>query len=275
MNLTDDTMTNTMGDTAEEMGAIAELIERGAVRGARARLARLLDTADVPSRLLLIGCVEALEQEHPTTMMERLRTQWRRADEDGRALVEACAPSAERRVEKARDADRIARENRAKDRAWSARAPRDLTKRRSTPQGRRDPRDVERDTTARRYFADRVDPVEDTDEAQRDARLDYDLAAVPPMRGLPCVACGVERASRDQQRSRDDGQCADCRDSGHTGVPILDPGASRADVLTARCQHIADSSQSPAERDARLRRDWRHLRTRDQFVVSEWVTQNP
>ncbi|MBW0102948.1 hypothetical protein [Pseudonocardia sp. KRD291] len=272
MNTTDDTTT---GDTAEEMGVIAELIERGAVRGARARLARLLDTADVSSRLLLVACVEALEQEHPTTMMERLRTQWRRADEGGRALVEACAPSAERRAEKARDADRGARENRAKDRAWAARAPRDLTRRRSTPQGRRDPRDVERDTTARRYFLDRVDPVEDTDEAPRDDRLDYDLAAVPAMRGLPCVACGVERASRDQQRSRDDGLCEDCRDSGRAGVPILSQGASRADVLTARCQHIADSSQSTAERDARLRRDWRHLRTRDRFVVAGWVAQNP
>ena len=270
MNPTDTTTTNPTAAAAAELGQIAEMIERGALRGARARLARLLDTTDPSARLLLVRCVEALEAEHPTTMLTELRREWRQADDDGRALVEACAPSAERRAEKTRDADRIARTNRAKDQAHAARKPRDLTSRRGAPRGRRDPRAVERDPVARRYFADRVDPVEDTKEPQHDDRLDYDLAAVPPMRGLPCVACGVERSTADQRRANRDGLCQDCREDGTPGIAVPAADATRQAMLTARCDYIAATSTSPAERDARLRRDWRVMTKADKFAVIAW-----
>jgi hypothetical protein len=270
MNPTDTTTTITVAAAAAELGQIAEMVERGALRGARARLARLLDTTDPSARLLLVRCVEALEAEHPTTMLARLRREWRQADDDGRALVEACAPSAERRAEKTRDAERIAHVNRAKDQAHAARTPRDLTSRRSAPRGRRDPRAVERDTVARRYFADRIDPVEDTNEPQRDERYDHDWDAVPPMRGLPCVACGVERSTADQRRANRDGLCQDCREDGTPGIAVPAVDATRQVMLTARCDYIAATSTSPAERDARLRRDWRVMTKADKFAVIAW-----
>lgn len=283
MNPTDTTTTNTttvttgaaMTDAADQLGEIAEMIERGAVRGARARLARLLDTTDPAARLLLVRCVEALEAEHPTTTLARLRREWRQADADGRALVEACAPSAERRAEKTRDAERIARANRAKDQAHAARKPGAMTTRRSAPRGRRDPGAVDGDTVARRYFADRIDPVEDTNEPQHDDRLDYDLAAVPPMRGLPCVACGVERSATDQRRAVNDGLCQDCREDDTPGVAVPADDATRQAILTARCDYIAATSISPAERDARLRRDWRVMTKADKFAVIAWRDAQP
>ncbi|WP_337832842.1 hypothetical protein [Pseudonocardia sp. TMWB2A] len=287
MNPTDTTTTNTtaiiatattgaaMIDAADQLGEIAEMIERGAVRGARARLARLLDTTDPATRLLLVRCVEALEAEHPTTTLARLRREWRQADADGRALVEACAPSAERRAEKTRDAERTARANRAKDQAHAARKPGTMTTRRSAPRGRRDPRAADGDTVARRYFADRIDPGADTDEPARDDRLDYDLAAVPPMRGLPCVACGVERSATDQRRAVNDGLCQDCREDGTLGIAVQADGATRQAILTARCDYIAATSTSPAERDARMRRDWRGMTTADKFAVIAWRDAQP
>ena len=54
------------------------------------------------------------------------------------------------------------------------------------------------------------------------------------------------------------------------GVRVLPATATRADVLIARCDHIAATSTAPAERDARLRRDWRHLRTTDRFLEDIW-----
>lgn len=259
-----------MTAAAAELGVIAEIIERGAVRGARARLARLLDSVDAPTRLLMMRCVEALEAEHPATALHRLRDAWRRADEDGRALVQACAPSAERRAEKARDAARIAQDNRAKDRDRAARRARSLTSRRDIPRGRRDPRTVESDTVARRYFADRAEPSTEEDEQQRDDRIDYDRAALRPMAGLPCVACGVERSATDRRRANDDGLCQDCREDGVPGIAIPDADADARAVLFARCDYIAATSTSPAERDARMRRDWRAMRRTEQFAVVDW-----
>ncbi|MEQ3552585.1 hypothetical protein WIS52_19095 [Pseudonocardia nematodicida] len=265
----DDTGT-VMATAAAELGVIAEIIERGAVRGARARLARLLDSVDAPTRLLMVRCVDALEAEHPTTMLHRLRHEWRHADEDGRALVQACAPIAERSAEKARDAARIAQDNRVKDRSWEARRARNLTSRRDTPRRRRDPRTVESDTVAQRYFAERVEPSTDEDEPQRDDRIDYDRAALAPMAGLGCVACGVERSATDRRRANDDGLCQDCREDGLPAIAIPSADADARAVLFARCDYIAATSTSPAERDARMRRDWRAMRRSDQFAVVDW-----
>ncbi|MFP5070921.1 hypothetical protein ACLFMI_14805 [Pseudonocardia nantongensis] len=270
-----DTMTDTTTvDAAEEMGQVADLIAAGATREARRRTARVADTTDTETRALLGQILVALEQ-HPTVAVPRLRHLWKVSDAAGRELVEACAPRSERHTEAAQQAERAAQANRAERREYARRRPSAVATRRGTPQARRSQRATDNDTATRRYFAERVDPAEVTDEQSDYDQLDYDRAAVPPMRGLPCVACGVERATRDRQRTHDDGMCEDCRDSGTAGMPILPATTSRADVLIARCDHIAATSATAAERNARLNRDWRCLQARDKFVVSDWHARQP
>lgn len=260
-------------DAAEEMGQVADLVARGANAEARRRTARIADAADPETRALLGEILGALEK-HPTVTLPKLRQLWQVNDDDGRALILACVPHAERRAEAAQQADRVARAARAERREYARRAPRDLTTRQTAPRPRRDQRATEGDAVAGRYFADRVDPAE-TDEQADYAALDYDLAAVPPLRGLPCVAaaCGLERTPRDARRGADDGLCEDCRDRGVTGMAILPATATRAEAIAARCDYIAATSATTAERDARLRRDDRSLVTRDRFTVAEWYAR--
>lgn len=263
-------------DAAEEMGQVADLIAAGATREARRRTARLADTATVSTRALLGEILAALET-HPAVTIAKLRDLWKVSDEDGRALVLACVPHAERRAEAAKQAERMAQATRAERREYARRRPGAVVTRQGSPQPRRGQRATDNDTASRRYFDEQVDPAEVTDEQSDYQQLDYDRAAVPPMRGLPCVAapCGVERSTRDQQRSHDDGLCEDCRDSGTAGLAILPATATRAEVLIARCEYIAATSATPVERNARLNRDWRCLRTEDKFTVSDWHARQP
>ncbi|BBG05780.1 MULTISPECIES: hypothetical protein [Pseudonocardia] len=285
-------------DAAEEMGQVAELIERGATREARRRTARLADAADVMTRALLGEILTALEK-HPAVAVPRLRHLWKVTDEDGRALVEACAPHAERRAEAAKQAERMAQSTRAERREYARRRPGAVVTSQGTPQQQRSQRATDNDTATRRYFAERDDhATADVRDASRhgaepegrpctacvrdratreDGVCDDCRRAVAPMRGLPCVAaaCGVERSTRDQQRSHDDGLCEDCRDSGTAGVAILPATATRAEVLIARCEYIAATSATADERNARLNRDWRCLLTGDRFTVSDWHARQP
>ena len=265
------TMTDTT-ETAEQMREVAELVARGANREARRRMVRVAENADDHTRALLGEILRALESA-PAVMVPRLRHLWRCSDDAGRELVEACAPTTERRTEAAESEARATRTASGQRRESARRAPRDLPTRWTAPRPRRPQSATDTDTAARRYFDEREDPAAATDEQSDYDQLDYDLAAVPPMRGLPCVACGVERSTRDQQRAHDDGLCEDCREDGASGVVLLPATATRADVLVARCDHIAATSTTPAERDARLRRDWRHLRTTDRFTVTDWYAR--
>ena len=277
MTSTASTMTTpagTTGATAEELRQVAELIEAGQPREARRRTERILAASDAATHELLIEIFAALECG-PVVRTARLRDVWRRQGYDGRALVEACVPRAERRAEAAKQAEREAQATRAERREFARRRPSAVTSRQGVPQPRRPQRATDNDTATRRYFDERVDPAEVTDEQSDYDQLDYDRAAVPPMRGLPCVACGVERATRDRQRAHDDGLCEDCRDSGTAGVPILPASASRDDVLVARCDYIAATSATTAERDARLNRDWRCMRKWDRFIVADWHARQP
>ncbi|MBP2371712.1 hypothetical protein [Pseudonocardia parietis] len=270
-----DTQTDTTTvDTAEQLRQVADLIGQGANREARRRTVRLADAADVSTRALLAEILAALEMP-PSDMLDHLRDLWKRSDADGRELVEACAPRQERRAQAATHANRATRAARAERREYARRAPRNLVTRQTAPRPSRSQRATDNDTATRRYFAERLDPTEDTAAQSDYDQLDYDRAAVPPMRGLPCVACGVERSTRDQQRTHDDGLCEDCRDSGTAGVPIPTATATRAETLIARCDYIAATSASVAERNARLNRDWRSLRTADRFTVSDWHARQP
>ncbi|MET8779073.1 hypothetical protein ABZV58_29065 [Nocardia sp. NPDC004654] len=59
--------------------------------------------------------------------------------------------------------------------------------------------------------------------------LDYDLAAMTPYLGWPCISCWIDRPSRDRRavhirdgrRVTDDGLCDVCRADGHPGMPPL------------------------------------------------------
>nr|WP_255495458.1 AAA family ATPase [Nocardia sp. GTS18] len=104
--------------------------------------------------------------------------------------------------------------------------------------------------------------------------IDYDLAAIPAIVGLPCVDCSIERPTNASSpvppRISDDGLCHDCRDNERPGIPEHNP----AEHLTARCAHIAETHPAPAAL-AILRRDWRTL---DQFgrrLIEQWLTDNP
>ncbi|MGV9823477.1 hypothetical protein [Nocardia xishanensis] len=97
--------------------------------------------------------------------------------------------------------------------------------------------------------------------------LDYDLAAMVPYLGWPCVVCWIDRPSgdrraihtRDGRKVSDDGLCDVCRADGHTGIPPLPApwpmlrtgtdgqvrpaaGLSREDMqqfVESRCDYIA------------------------------------
>ncbi|MFD4432382.1 hypothetical protein [Nocardia sp. NPDC058497] len=104
--------------------------------------------------------------------------------------------------------------------------------------------------------------------------IDYDLAAMPAVVGLPCVDCGLERPRNATvpvpPRHSDDGLCHSCRDDDRPAIPAHDP----ADHLTARCAHIADTHPAPAAL-AMLRRDWRTLDPAGRAVIEQWLTEHP
>jgi hypothetical protein len=250
---------------AERLAEIADLVERGALREARRRTERILADADDATQQLLAQCLQTLER-HPSVRLAQLRHLWKISDDEGRALVEACAPRGDQlaptlprpRV----DASRPDR---------TRQAPRDLPTRWTTPKARPSQRSVDAGTAAGRYFADRVEPDQDRDDRDEAMPLDYDLAAVPPLRGLPCVVCRTERSSRDQLRRNDDGLCEDCRDSGRPGIASPAAEAPREAWVIARCTYINDTSATPAESRARLRADWRQLSRADRATMAHWV----
>ncbi|TDP28238.1 MobF family relaxase [Nocardia ignorata] len=104
--------------------------------------------------------------------------------------------------------------------------------------------------------------------------LDYDLAAIPALTGLPCVDCSVERPRNASipvpPRTSDDGLCHSCRDNKRPGIPAHNP----TEHLTARCAHIAETHPAPAAL-AMLRRDWRALDPAGRTVIQKWLADHP
>jgi hypothetical protein len=88
--------------------------------------------------------------------------------------------------------------------------------------------------------------------------LDYDRAAVPSLRGAPCLGCGVERSRADHARG--DGLCEGCTDDGLTTEVAI---AARAEGVLAR-----HGAQARAE----LRRWWSQLdRGQPREALARWV----
>lgn len=267
---------------AEAMVRVAAMIEAGKVRAARRFTESLLTDTDEATRELLGRCLAALETPDPVRV-ERLRWLWRHADADGRTLIEACQPRRD-----ARALPRLPAVDAAPTRApgWTRqtlyRAPRDLGTRRIPAGQRPQPktaRQARADDTgeADAYLAERAplgeqDARDGIDAAQPDYdQLDYDRAAVPALRGTPCVWCNVERSSRDQHRRPDDGLCEDCRDTGRPGIPALPAGHTRAEAITARCAHLAAAARDDEHARRLLRAEWRRAPRAARGVIAGWV----
>ncbi|MFI6041920.1 hypothetical protein ACIA8C_09815 [Nocardia sp. NPDC051321] len=77
--------------------------------------------------------------------------------------------------------------------------------------------------------------------------LDYDLAAMNPYHGWPCVGCWIDRCDSDLrvvhvlhgQRVSDDGLCGDCRDDGQPGIAPLPVPWGIQQFVESRCAYIA------------------------------------
>ncbi|WP_159930825.1 MULTISPECIES: hypothetical protein [Nocardia] len=76
--------------------------------------------------------------------------------------------------------------------------------------------------------------------------LDYDLAAMTPYLGWPCVGCWIDRPASDRRPlhardgvASDDGLCDVCRADGHPGIPVLPAGFGMRTFVESRCAYIA------------------------------------
>lgn len=107
---------------------------------------------------------------------------------------------------------------------------------------------------------------------------DHERILLDTVGDLPCVECGIERATADhtplpapitRDESHDDGLCGECRDTGVTGIP---PHPSDEHV-TARAAHFT-STRPHGEALALLRRDWARLPLRARFTLSDWVERH-
>lgn len=86
-----------------------------------------------------------------------------------------------------------------------------------------------------------------TESTWQGSGLDYDLAAMTPYLGWPCINCWIDRAAadrrplqtRDGQPISDDGLCDVCRADGRPGIPVLPDNFRLSAYVESRCIHIA------------------------------------
>jgi hypothetical protein len=253
--------------------AVAEMVKSGKLREAKRTTAQLLDNVHPSVLALLRECADILSRPSPVAR-PKLTALWQRSDQTARKIIEACAPAHDewdhRQVAEL-PADRP-----------STPKPRLVTSNQGTPvsrdelRARRNQRQARKDTAA--YFAQRtdIDDQRNSDDQPGGYALDYDRAAVPALRGTPCVCCWLERSSADQntRRRSDDGLCFECRDKGRPGIPELPAGHTRADTITARCALIA-AKYHPDTARAILRNEWHRTQaTQDRAMIAEWVQAN-
>jgi hypothetical protein len=261
---------------SDAVADVAAMLKNGNLRQAKRNMALLLDNVHPSVLALLNECADILSR--PTAIARpKLTAVWRRyaAHPEAQKIIEACAP--------ARDEwdHRQVPELPADDhpRRADTPTPRPVNTRSGTPvsredlRARRDQRQARKDTAA--YFAQRT---EGDDQPRDDDRpdgyaLDYDHAAVPALRGTPCVCCWLERSTADQATSRrsDDGLCSECREKARPGIPELPAGHTRADAITARCALIA-AKYHPDTARAILRNEWYRAQTaQDRATIAAWV----
>ncbi|WP_290047842.1 MobF family relaxase [Nocardia nova] len=261
---------------ADIVGAIGELVSTGRFDEARQTFTRLTAHLHDTDRNLLRRVITTLSTRAYPVAIARLH--WAADhDPDHRAFILAAIPTTDPHLYQPHDTTRPTRDPRtaARDhREWT-----DHTR-------RRPPRpDRGRDTfDAYTHFAADLDvdpahlPVPEgtgttrhqpTREASERAEttnflaagytVDYDRYAVADHHGLPCLACGLERALLDTPQPSedhcDDGLCSTCRDDNQPGIPDHNP----VDHMNARCTFITTHHTPPAALSL-LRKTWRHTR---------------
>lgn len=268
---------------------VAILVKEGDNRRAKREMRELLNVADHASLALIGRCASTLEKYPHRIAVDKLRNAWRRTtDETHRALIAACAPEQDngqyRPQTEPAAPSRYGRDNYRAPR--NSRRSYDPTRRKA----QRTQRQARQEADAVRYFTERAgvsegQQIKDRDDRAQDAQvyasgLDYDKAGVPDTRGLPCVACWLERAAADVVTARvraghgDDGLCGDCRESGRPGIPELPADHTRADAIEARCAFIAERAGTSAR--GILRREWkRYADPRERATVAAWVQAHP
>ncbi|TQM01687.1 hypothetical protein [Pseudonocardia kunmingensis] len=269
---------------------VADLVKSGDSRKAKHQMAKILDVADASSLGILRWCAATLEHYPFPIAVDKMRNAWKRAPAPQyRDLIAACVPE--------QDNGQYIPTNEAPAEPPygrnSERAPRNSHRRvdRSRRKARHTPHQARQNAHAARYFRERAGVAEgpqlkDRDDRAQDAQvyasgLDYDKAAVPDVRRLPCVSCWLERASADATTNRvraghgDDGLCGECRESKRPGIPELPRHHTLTDAVAARCAFIV-ARTGPSAR-AILRNEWRRASsdTRRQTLIAEWVKTHP
>jgi hypothetical protein len=254
---------------ADSILELAGLVRAGDRAEAKRQARTLLDTAD-PRHLTIVAQCATILDYWPRIGVAKLRAYWQSCtDPQDRAIIAACAPEPGEHPQRTQpnSAPRGNTSRHQARRTVRRQMRPELRRRRDQRQQREEPAVV----TA--YHQDRagVDDAPEYGERPDGYAVDYDRAAVPALRGTPCVYCWVERSSADQAPSRaDDGLCEQCRDKGRPGIPALPAGHTRADAIAARCALIAAKHHRTAAVSI-LRNEWDRAQGRDRAVIAEWV----
>jgi len=261
--------TATITEVPDVVARLAELVAHGKFTAARRAAASLIDQADPHTLGLIARCAEALQADRHTATAA-LDELWLTASEQDAAIITACLPDEDYRPDLPTP---------ELEPAWKREV-------RWVPPSRVQVRRGPRRAPARSgdsgvvlsYLAE-TDPApgevrESGTERPLGYELDYDLAAVHPVRGTPCVGCWIERTRADQRRGQDDGLCGECRDAGHSGIPALPVGHTRTDAVRARCRFIADTDTTGQGGLPTLRAEYRRACPADKAVIAAWVSDH-
>lgn len=287
---------------ADALADVTALVRAGELDAAKREAARLLDTADEHTRDTLARCTWTLTHRPRTAITDLRQLAQTAATEQDAELIRACTPDP---IEyHARPETQPPQDDRAPH--WSAdtryQAPHDEHSR-TDPAARRTARQRHQVGQAQPplstldYFSSRTEgydyrPDEWTQHTPEGYSLDYDRAAVPPLRGQPCLFCWIERAPAEVHRAAqmrtghgDDGLCADCRELAAAvdiprGIPPLSPTHTYRDQVQARCHYIAE--WHPAAALTILAHEWQRARrcagpakhdpdTCTRHLIAEWV----
>jgi hypothetical protein len=253
----------------DTLAALEQLVDTGRLRAARRETARLITGADPHTLAVLTRCAAALQAEL-STAAANMRALWLASPDSDRVIIEACVPGEDYRP----DLPTPAIDHAAYRRPRYV-APRNLRITRVQPT--RSPRPSDDGAAlAAAYERDRggIDDQPERVEPLPGYELDFDRAAVPNLRGLPCLSCWLERSNADHARGRhDDGLCLNCRDDGRPGIAPLPAGHTRAEAIAARCQVISETAGAGAH--PMLKREWKRANATDRAAIEAWVKANP
>ncbi len=261
-------------------GRIGGLVASGELGAARRDTRNLLDQLADDERDILATVLDTLENYPYPIALQRLRALWR-AQPQHRALITTVVPADDPGIYHPHtpSSDRVERGLRVPRRHRRDTAPRD--DRRWTDHARRrtDSTAPEPESGAvTEYFADRLGIDDQPEHASPSAgyALDYDRAAIPGLRGTPCVSCWIERPTADQHqpgRHSDDGLCTDCRDADAPAIAELPEAHTRGDWIAARATYIRLHHARAA---TKLLRDWwRNADPETRTVLADWVRDHP